>query len=51
MSRRWKQALAAFAILLAAAQVIRPEQTNPPTDPDRTIRAQLGASATAVLVI
>lgn len=51
MSRRWKQALALVAILFAVAQVIRPERTNPPTDPARTIRAHLGASTTAAAVI
>jgi hypothetical protein len=51
MSTRWKQALALVAILFAIAQVIRPERTNPPTDPARTIRAHLGASTTVVAVI
>jgi len=51
MNTRWKQAVAVIVILFAAAQVIRPDRTNPPTDPGRTISAQLGASAPAVSVI
>jgi hypothetical protein len=51
MNRRWKQAVAVIVILFAAAQVIRPDRTNPTTDPGRTIGAQLGASAPAVSVI
>jgi heme-binding protein len=51
MNRRWKQAAALIVIVFAAAQVIRPDRTNPTTDPSRTIEAQLGASAPAVSVI
>lgn len=51
MSKRWMQALAVLVILFAGAQVIRPDRTNPSTDPGRTIRAHLGDSATAVAVI
>jgi heme-binding protein len=51
VGRRWKQAFAVFAIVFAAAQVIRPDRANPPTDPGRTIRAHLGASTAAVAVI
>lgn len=50
MSKRWKQALAVLAIVFVAAQVIRPDHTNPSIDPGRTIGAQQGASA-AVAVI
>ncbi len=51
MVQRLKHVLAVLVILLAAAQVIRPDRTNPPTDPGHTIRAQLVSSATAVAVI
>jgi heme-binding protein len=51
VGRRWKQAFAVFAIVFAAAQVIRPDRANPPTDPGRTIRTHLGASTAAVAVI
>jgi hypothetical protein len=51
VGRRWKQAFAVFAIVFVAAQVIRPDRANPPTDPGRTIRAHLGASTAAVAVI
>ena len=41
--RRLVQTVVALAAVFAAAQLIRPERTNPPTDPARTIRAQLGS--------
>jgi hypothetical protein len=49
MSRLLKLA-AMVVVLFLAAQVIRPDRTNPPTDPNRTIHAHLG-SAPAVAVI
>lgn len=42
MSRRLKQTAIVFVIVLAAAQLVRPERANPPTDPTRTIRAHMG---------
>jgi Haem-binding domain len=51
MNRRWKQPLAVIVIFFAAAQVIRPDRSNPPTDPSHTIGEQFGASAPAVSVI
>lgn len=36
-----RKALTGVAILLLAAQAIRPARTNPPTDPSRTIEAHL----------
>ena len=50
MIKRGKQALAVFVILFATAQVIRPDRTNPPTDPGHTIRAQMGSSATVAVI-
>ena len=44
MGRRLMQAAVVFAVLFAAAQFVRPERTNPPTDPGRTIRADAIAS-------
>src|SRR5262245_3307899 len=45
MTRRLTQAAAAFIVLFAAAQLVRPDRTNPPTDPGRTIRAHTGATS------
>ena len=45
MSRRLKQAAVVFIILLAAAQLVRPARTNPPTDATRTIHAHVEATS------
>ena len=42
MSRRMKQAAVGFVIVFAAAQLVRPDRTNPATNASRTIQAQLG---------
>ena len=39
MSRRLKQAVIVFVVVLVAAQFIRPSRASPPTDPARTIQA------------
>jgi Haem-binding domain len=51
MSRRLKQAAVVFVIVFAAAQLVRPQRTNPATDASRTIHALVGTSSglTAVL--
>ena len=51
MSRRLKQAALVCVFLFAAAQLIRPDRTSPPTDPSRTIQAHMGAAGglTAIL--
>lgn len=41
MSRRLKQIAIVFIVAIAAAQLIRPDRANPPTDPGRTIQAQM----------
>jgi hypothetical protein len=41
MSRRLKQAAVVLVAVFAAAQLVRPERTNPATDPSRTIRAHV----------
>ncbi len=41
MSRRLKQAAVVFVIVFAAAQLVRPDRTNPATDARRTIQARL----------
>jgi len=49
MSRRLKQGAVVFLVAVAAAQVVRPDRTNPPTDPSRTIRAHAASEVAAVL--
>lgn len=44
MARRLKQAAVVFVVLFAAAQLIRPNRDNPPTDPGRTIQAHPGTT-------
>ena len=44
MRRRLMQATVAVAVLFAAAQLIRPDRNNPPTDPSRTIQAHAGTT-------
>lgn len=40
-----------LAVFFAVAQLIRPERTNPKTDPARTIQAQAGASGPLIAVL
>lgn len=51
MGRRLKQAAIVFVAVLAAAQLIRPERANPPTDPSHTIQASLGATNALVPIL
>lgn len=55
MGRRLRKAgvvfAAGLAVLLAAAQLIRPERTNPPTEASRTIEASAGISPLLVTVL
>ena len=51
MSRRVKQAAVVFVIVFAAAQLVRPERANPPTDINRTIQAQAGTSSALAAVL
>ena len=44
MTKRLKQAAGALVVVFAAAQLVRPDRTNPPTDITRTIQAQAGTS-------
>ena len=50
MSRRFKQAAVVFVVVLAAAQLVRSERANPPTDPNRTIQGQPGRSELAAVL-
>lgn len=45
MSRRLKQTAIAILVVFAAAQLIRPNRANPPTDERRTIQTQLGTAS------
>jgi hypothetical protein len=44
MSRRLKHAAVIFIVVFAAAQLVRPERANPPTDATRTIEAHAGTA-------
>jgi hypothetical protein len=45
VSRRLKQIAVVFIVVFAAAQLVRPEHTNPPTDATRTIEAHMGTAS------
>jgi hypothetical protein len=51
MRKRLKQATVVFIVVFAAAQLVRPDRANPPTDTTRTIHAYMGTAngLTAVL--
>jgi len=51
MARRLKQAAIVFVILLAAAQFIRPDRTNPAIDAGRTIGAHAGTGSELAAVL
>ena len=51
MRGRLKQAAVVFIIVFAAAQLVRPERANPPTDARRTIQAHVGAANGVVAVL
>ena len=43
--KRLKQAAIVLVVLLAAAQLIRPNRASPPTDPGRAIQAAVGPAS------
>src|SRR5512143_2382989 len=45
MSRRITQAVVVFVVAFSAAQLVRPERTNPNTDPSGTIGAHPGTAS------
>lgn len=47
--RRLKQAAIVFIVVFAAAQLIRPDRSNPPIDASRTIQAHETAGLASVL--
>jgi hypothetical protein len=51
MRRRLKQVGVVCVVVFAAAQLVRPERANPPTDPSRTIQAHLGSASGLVTVL
>ena len=51
MTKRLKQAAVFFVAILAAAQFIRPDRTNPATDASRTIDAHAGTESELVAVL
>jgi heme-binding protein len=51
MSRRLKQAAVVLVVVLAAAQLIRPERANPATDVHHTIQSQVGTTSGLVAVL
>ena len=51
MSRRLKQAAIVIVALFAAAQLVRPERTNPTTDVSRTIQAHMPTGSGLVAVL
>ena len=51
MSTRWKRIAGACFVVFAAAQLIRPERGNPPTDSSRAIQADAGSANGLVAVL
>src|SRR5206468_3439655 len=51
MKRRLKQAAIIFIVVLAAAQLIRPQRANPATDASHTIQANVGTASGLVAVL
>ena len=51
MSKRLKQAAVVFVVVFAAAQLVRPERANPPTDVNRTIQSHMGTTSGVAAVV
>jgi len=51
MRRRLKQAAVVFVVIFAAAQLVRPERTNPATDASHTIQAHVGTANGLVAIL
>jgi heme-binding protein len=51
MGRRLVQIAVVFVVVIAAIQLIRPDRTNPPTDPSRTIQAHLDGANGLVSIL
>ena len=51
MSRRLKQAVVVFVVVFVAAQIIRPDRTNPATDESHTIQAHVGKAGGLAVIL
>ena len=51
MKRRLAQGAVALLVVVAVAQLVRPDRTNPPTDPRRTIQAHAGTTPALAAVL
>lgn len=51
MSKRLKQAFVIITVAIVAAQLVRPNRVNPPTDPSRTLRTSPGIDRRLVAVL
>ena len=51
MRCRLSTAFVAFGVVFAAAQLVRPERANPPTNPTRTIAAYAGSTSELAAVL
>ena len=51
MSKRLMQAAVVLVLVFAAAQLVRPERANPPTDVSRTIQAHVGMTSELAAVL
>jgi hypothetical protein len=51
VSRRLKLAAIVIVVVFAAAQLVRPERTNPATDLSRTVQAHIGTTSGLVPVL
>ena len=45
MSKRLKQSIVVFVVIVAAAQLVRPGRANPPIEVSRTIQAHVSTSS------
>jgi hypothetical protein len=51
MSKRLMQAALVLVVVFAAAQLVRPERANPPTDVSRTIQAHVGTTSELAAIL
>lgn len=51
MRKRLKQGILVFVVVFAAAQLVRPDRTNPPTDPGRAIQAHTAVGSGVAAVV
>jgi hypothetical protein len=51
MKKRLERAAVVLVVVFAAAQLVRPDRTNPATDVSRTIQAHVGTASTLAAVL